>query len=217
VPIIVGGTGQYVWALLEGWRVPRVPPNHDLRAQLEQLAGEKGAPALLSELQRIDPVSASTIDRQNMRRIIRAIEVTLATGRPFSEWRHRDPPALMSTVLGLSMERRSLYERLDRRVEQMMQSGLLDEVRGLIDTGYPCSFPAMSSIGYRQLCDYLAGRLTFDQAVARIKTETHRLARMQHAWFKPSDARIQWLDATSPNLLDNARAALSAPNGVALS
>jgi tRNA dimethylallyltransferase len=171
----------------------------------------------LSELQRIDPVSASTIDRQNMRRIIRAIEVTLATGRPFSEWRQRDPPALMSTVLGLSMERRSLYERLDRRVEQMMQSGLLDEVRGLIDTGYPCSFPAMSSIGYRQLCDYLAGRLTFDQAVARIKTETHRLARMQHAWFKPSDARIQWLDATSPNLLDNARAALSAPNGVALS
>ena len=92
-----------------------------------------------------------------------------------------------------------------------MTAGLIEEVRGLRAAGYACELPAMSGIGYRQMCEHLRGERTLEEAVARIKTETHRLARMQHAWFKPADSRIRWLDAASPNLLDEAVEALARP------
>ena len=210
-PIVVGGTGQYVWALLEGWRVPRVPPDPELRTRLEQQAAERGAGSLVDELRAVDPLSADRIDPRNVRRVIRAIEVTRATGRPFSEWQQKDPPGYDIAVLGLRMDRPALHARIDGRVEAMMTAGLIEEVRGLRAAGYDCELPAMSGIGYRQICEHLRGERTLEEAVARIKTETHRLARMQHAWFKPADSRIRWLDAASPNLLDEAVEALARP------
>ncbi len=195
LPIVVGGTGQYVWALLEGWRVPRVPPDRALRAELEERARREGAALLLEELRGIDPAGAASVDAANPRRIIRAIEVTRATGRPYSEWRRRDAPSFEARIIGLRMERAALYRRIDERVDAMLAAGLVDEVRRLNAAGYGCELPSMASIGYREVCDHLRGELTLDAAAARIKTETHRLARMQHTWFRADDARIAWVEA----------------------
>ncbi|MBI5288695.1 MAG: tRNA (adenosine(37)-N6)-dimethylallyltransferase MiaA [Chloroflexi bacterium] len=209
-PIVAGGTGQYVWALLEGWRVPRVPPDRELRARREARAALEGPSTLLEELRALDPASADRIDPNNARRIIRAIEVTVATGRPFSEWQKKDRPGYDTRVVGLRMDRPALHARIDARVDAMMGAGLVDEVQRLNATGYACDLPAMSGIGYRQICEHLRGERTLDAAIARIKTETHRLARMQHAWFKPADARIHWLHALAPSLLREALSVLSA-------
>jgi tRNA dimethylallyltransferase len=204
LPIIAGGTGQYVWALLEGWRVPRVPPNRALRAELEALASEGGAQALTPMLRAVDPMSAETIDAQNVRRVIRAIEVARATGRPFSAWQKKDASRLDARIIGLQMPRDALHARIDARVDSMIAGGLVDEVRGLIESGYGCDLPSMSGIGYRQICEHLHGDCTLDQAIARIKTESHRLARMQRTWFRTADARISWLDAAAPDLVPRA-------------
>lgn len=202
-PIVVGGTGQYVWALLEGWRVPRVAPDRGLRAELERAEGLHPG-SLLRALGEVDPVSAGRIDPNNHRRLIRAIEVTRATGRAFSEWQVKEQPEFEAVVLGLRLDRRTLHARIDARAEAMFAGGLIEEVRGLNAGGYGCELPAMSGIGYRQVCEYLAGEVSLAEAIARTKTETHRLARMQHAWFKPGDARIRWLDAASPELVTEA-------------
>jgi tRNA dimethylallyltransferase len=206
-PIVVGGTGQYVWALLEGWKVPRVAPDHELRAELESLARRHGPEALIKELLAVDPASAIDIDPRNTRRVIRAIEVTRATGRPFSAWQKKTAPKFETSIVGLRMDRQALYRRIDERVDAMLAAGLPDEVRRLNAAGFGCGLPSMTSIGYRQICAYLRRELPFSDAVERIKTETHRLARMQHTWFRPLDPRIRWLDAGSPDL---SRAAVSA-------
>ncbi len=200
LPIVAGGTGQYVWALLEGWRVPRVPPDVALRAELKAIAESEGAGVLFAELRAIDPASADVIDARNVRRVIRAIEVTRATGRPFSEWRVRDAPAFDATIVGLRIDRAALYRRIDERVERMMAAGFVDEVRALQTAGYGCHLPSMSGIGYRQVCEHLRGEATLEESVARMKTETHRLARMQHTWFRQDDGRIRWLDADAIGL-----------------
>jgi tRNA dimethylallyltransferase len=204
LPIVVGGTGQYVWALLEAWRVPRVPPDPALRTELERRAATDGVATILDELRLVDPASAASIDPNNARRIIRAIEVTRATGRRFSEWREKGEPTFSATVLGLRLDRAELYRRIDARVDGMIAAGLLDEVRRLNDAGFGCDLPSMSSIGYREICEHLSGECTLADAVARIKTETHRLARMQHTWFRAGDPRIHWLDADAPDLLGQA-------------
>jgi tRNA dimethylallyltransferase len=206
LPILCGGTGQYVWALLEGWRVPRVPPDRELRACLEDLARREGPDALLPLLAQADAVSAHEIDVRNTRRVIRAIEVTRATGRPFSEWRTREAPQYDQTIIGLRMDRGPLYERIDARVDAMFEQGLVAEVAGLLEAGFACELPAMAGIGYRQVCQHLRGERPLDDAIARTKTETHRLARMQHTWFRPADPRISWLDAASPALVHDALA-----------
>ncbi|MDP9236207.1 MAG: tRNA (adenosine(37)-N6)-dimethylallyltransferase MiaA [Chloroflexota bacterium] len=209
-PVVVGGTGQYIWALLEAWRVPRVPPDAALRTELEQIAATRGAPALLEELRGIDPESAATIDPRNVRRVIRAIEVTRATGRPFSSWRARDQPAFDATIIGLRMDRDRLYTGIDSRVDAMIERGLVDEVRGLNTAGYGCGLPSMASIGYREICAYLRSELTLAEASARIKTESHRLVRMQNTWFRADDQRIAWLDAGASDLTERASAIATA-------
>ena len=208
-PIVVGGTGQYVWALLEGWQVPRVLPNAALRARLESLAATNGTEAVVEELRSLDPSSADTIDQRNLRRLVRAIEVTLETGRPFSAWQEKRQPDFDVTVIGLRLDRPALHARIDQRVDTMMRAGFLDEVRALIAAGYPCDLPAMSAIGYRQFCEHIAGTVTIPEAITRIKTETHRLARMQHTWFKDTDPRIYWLDADAPDLIGEAKRIVS--------
>ncbi len=197
LPILCGGTGQYVWALLEGWQVPQVPPNPDLRAKLERQAGKEGAAALYSELQSIDPQRAEVIDPHNVRRIIRALEIRHAQAAPIIAARKSDQPPYHALIIGLTADRAALYDRSDARFDAMMDAGLLDEVRRLVAAGYASDDGPLSSVGYAQLRRYLAGEMTLADAVARAKTQTHRLARRQYAWFKPADSRIAWLDATN--------------------
>lgn len=195
VPVVVGGTGQYVRALLEGWSGPAAPPDAGLRTALQQLAQDGGGRALYAELSERDPSMAEMIDPRNVRRVVRALEIIALTGRPASEQRGRGGPVFDALVLGLAVERHPLYQRIDERVDEMFSAGLVDEVAGLIRAGYGCWLPAMQSIGYREVCGYLAGDLTLDQAVERTKTGTHRLARRQAAWFRPADPAIRWLSA----------------------
>lgn len=188
VPVVAGGTGQYVWGLVEGWQAPGVPPDPEARSRLEA----EGSAALYTRLQKADPASAESIDPRNLRRLVRAMEVIEATGLPFSEQRTKSSPGFAPLVLGITIPRDALYERIDARVDAMLESGLVEEVRGLLAGGNARDVPAFSSVGYREVCAYLAGEITLDQATAKMKTETHRLARSQDNWFSATDERIHW-------------------------
>jgi tRNA dimethylallyltransferase len=192
--ILAGGTGQYVWALLEGWQVPRVPPDQALRAELLERAEREGAESLARELAELDPEAAKSIDSRNLRRVVRALEVCYKTGARFSDLQQKQPPDFEPLVIGLELPRADLYERIDRRVEAMFCAGLVEEVRGLRER-YGCHVPAMSGIGYREVCRHLDGEAALEEAVAQTKQRTHRLARQQGAWFRRDDPRISWFPA----------------------
>lgn len=195
VPLLVGGTGQYVWALLEGWQVPPVPETPALRRDLEALAEQPDGPeALRSRLGALDPVSAARIAPQNLRRIIRAIEIVETTGAPVRPLEKR-PPDFASSVLGLDWTRDDLHRRADARAAAMYEGGLLDETRALLDR-YGRELPALRAIGYAEAARVLSGEWDVATAVARTRIETHRLIRMQAAWFGRADARIEWLPGT---------------------
>ncbi len=204
VPVLAGGTGQYVWALLENWQVPRVPPDWSLRRQLEERAEREGTETLVAELAALAPAAAGRIDARNVRRLVRALEVVRRTGQPLSACRTRQPPDFRWAAIGLHLPTEELYRRIDARVDAMVAAGLMEEVRRLLAKGYRPSLPAMSGIGYRQVCQYIAGELTLDEAVARIKTETHRLSRMQRNWFRRSDQRIHWIDVSQGDPFEEA-------------
>ncbi len=191
-PLLVGGSGLYFWAVLEGWEIPRVAPDAGLRESLETKARGTGGEALYRELALVDPAAARDIDPRNVRRIIRALEVR-QSGRTISR-RGKKPPPFRSLIVGLTTERRELYRRVDARVDDMLKSGLVDEVKKLRDMGYHSGLPAMSSIGYRQLNQFFDGEIGLAEALRRIKTETHRLVRHQYNWFRLTDKRIQWFD-----------------------
>ena len=189
LPILVGGTGQYVMAVVDGWGIPEVAPQPALRAALEALGGAEAARWLAA----LDPTAAARIDPRNVRRVVRALEVTLVTGRRISDLQRKTPPPYHTHIIGLTRGRDSLYARIDTRVDAMMAAGLLDEVRRLREAGFAAE-PALSGLGYRQLLAYLDGALTLDDAVTRIKFETHRFARQQATWFRADDPRITWFD-----------------------
>ncbi|MGC8873457.1 MAG: tRNA (adenosine(37)-N6)-dimethylallyltransferase MiaA [Chloroflexia bacterium] len=197
-PFLVGGTGQYLAAMLEGWKVPRVPPHPEIRARLQREAEAHGIAALYSRLQEIDPESAARILPGNLRRIIRALEVYEATGIPFSQQRGREPPPFRYRVVGLTMERPALYARVDRRAEEMVRQGLVDEVRGLLARGYGWDLPAMSGLGYIQFRPYLEGRCSLEEALERLKHDTHAFIRHQYTWFRRLPVE-RWFDAARPD------------------
>ena len=194
LPILCGGSGQYVWAVLEGWEVPQVPPDPDFRARLEHRLAAAGLAPLWQELKQLDPDRAATVDPDNPRRIIRALEIANATGSLVAAGKSAEPP-YRSLVIGLTADRAILYERTDARFDAMMAQGLLEEARCLAAAGYVLGSGALSGVGYTELGLHLAGEMTLDEAVVRSKTRTHRLVRRQYTWFKPGDARINWLDA----------------------
>jgi tRNA dimethylallyltransferase len=195
VPFLVGGTGQYVMGVVEGWQVPRVPPDEALRLDLYRQAGQEGAEALHARLRALDPVAAARIDARNVRRVVRALEVCLVTGRPISEQQGKSSPPYRILTIGLALPRPLLYERIDGRVERMMQKGLEEEVRGLVAAGYGFELPAMSGVGYGQFAAYLAGESTLDDVVREIKRATRRFVRHQANWFRRDDPRIHWFEA----------------------
>ncbi len=198
LPLLVGGTGQYLWALLEEWRVPAVPPDPAFRAELEAMLREQGREALAQRLAEADPKAMAIVDTQNPRRVIRALEVQRATGVPFSQLRARGDGRYDALVIGLTMPREILYRRIDARVDAMLAAGWVEEVRRLLGQGITREHSCMASTGYRELATYLAGQVTLEKVTWNIKTATHRFARRQYAWFRLKDLRIRWLDASEP-------------------
>ncbi len=196
LPILCGGTGQYVWALLEGWQAPEVPPDPAYRAELERRAQVEGANALWRELNALDPERAESIGPQNVRRIIRALEIIHATGEKVAATLRSSEPPYNALTVGLTADRSVLYNRIDARFDAMMSDGLMEEARRLQSEGYILGEGPLSGVGYSQLGAYLSGNMSLDEAVDRAKTQTHRLVRRQYTWFKLPDRRIVWLDAT---------------------
>jgi tRNA dimethylallyltransferase len=193
VPFLVGGSGLYVRAVLEGLSIPRVPPNHSRRTELERADSVQ----LYTHLRRLDPAAAAKIDPRNRRRVIRAIEVCETTGKPISAQQKREEPSYRVLRIGLTLPREDLYRRINTRVDQMIAAGLVDEVRGLIALGYSADVPAMSGLGYRQIELNLRGSISLDEAVRMLKRDTRRFVHHQYSWFRPDDTRIRWFDLST--------------------
>jgi len=196
LPLLVGGSGLYVWSLVEGWKIPQVPPDQELRLQLEARAEQESSQSLYQELQDIDPMAAAKINPSNTRRIIRALEIYHTLGQHPSQLQRKEAPGFPILLIGLTRERSELYRKIDWRVDKMIQMGLVEEVEQLLKKGYSLSLPSMSGIGYKQIGQFLRGEMTLPQAIDKIKYETHRLARHQYAWFRLGDSRIHWFDTS---------------------
>ena len=199
LPFLVGGTGQYVRAVSEGWRPPEVKPDSRLRGVLERLAEEKGIYWLHEGLKNIDPIAASKIDARNLRRTVRALEVILTTGRLFSEQRRQGNSSYDLLVIGLKRPRVNLYQRIDERIEAMFAAGLLDEVESLLEKDYSPDLPTMSAIGYRECVQVLKGQLSIEQAKVEMRRATRIFVRRQANWFKEDDPDIHWFEAGDEN------------------
>ena len=196
LPLLVGGTGQYVRAVTDGWQVPPGAPAGPLRVELEQLLDKDGVAALVDRLRQVDPESAAVIDLRNPRRVIRAIEVAVTTGNSFVAQRRKSPPLFESVWLGLWRPRPELYARIDARIAAMLAAGLVAEVEGLVAQGYGWELPAMSAVGYRQIGLYLRGKSSRDEAVRAIQQATRQFVRRQANWFKMDDPAIHWVRAS---------------------
>ena len=194
LPLLVGGSGLYIWSVLEGWRIPRVPPDLEFRHRLEERAAEAGPEALYQELVKVAPVAARKVDRQNLRRVIRALEVHRATKSPFPQPQNKEAPPFTTLIVGLTADRKELYSRIDLRIDEMIRQGLVEEVKRLANMGYGLNLPAISGIGYRQIGLYLKGEFPLASAIPQIKSETHRFVRRQYNWFRLKDDRIKWFD-----------------------
>ena len=192
--LVVGGTGHYIQALVDRIEPPAVEPQPTLRAALAAVAAEQGAAAVHARLAAVDPQAARSIPPDNVRRVIRALEVSLVTGRPFSELARRRSPSLPALRLALTMPRDALYARVDQRVDRMLAAGWLDEVRALLAAGYDPRLPALSSTGYRELIAHLRGELSLEEATRRVKWATHAYIRRQYSWLRRQPG-YDWIEA----------------------
>ncbi|MCY3800452.1 MAG: tRNA (adenosine(37)-N6)-dimethylallyltransferase MiaA [Chloroflexi bacterium] len=188
-PFLVGGTGQYVEALTRG--VSPAPANPEIRRKLEDDLVRYGIDDLAARLRSLDPVGAGTIDLKNPRRVLRAIEVKLATGKSIRELEERGQPARRTLVLGLHLPRAELSERIRLRVDMMIEQGLLDEARRLWSSGHGKDSVASRTIGYSQAFDYLFGRCTLAEAREATAVATRQYARRQMTWFRNRE-RVEW-------------------------
>ena len=194
VPFLVGGTGQFVRAIVDGWVIPELPGDEEMRIVLNRWAGEIGAEGLYQRLQVVDPQAAENILPGNVRRMVRALEVIFHSGKRFSELRRQETVPYRILQIGLNRPREEIDHRIGERVDAMIEAGFVEEVANLLDQGFLVEMPSMSAIGYRQMAEYLAGRATLDEAVEEIKKVTRKFYRRQMTWFKLSDERIHWFD-----------------------
>lgn len=195
-PLLVGGTGQYITAVTEGWAIPRVEPDADLRADLEAYARSHGPEALHARLAALDPQYAARTHPNNIRRVIRALEVCMITGSTMTDQQQRKTPQFSFLMLGLTAPRELLYRFADQRVLSMIEQGLVEETRRLIDAGFHADLPAMSGIGYRETVDFLRGQFSLEETSARIQFATHDFIRRQEVWFRGHDNGILWHNRT---------------------
>jgi len=202
VPLLVGGTGLYVRAVVDGFTIPAVPPDRPLRARLE-IEEEHAPGSLHARLQRVDPLAAGRIHPRNVRRLIRALEVFEHTGRPISSLQHRSDAVGEAVQVALTMDRVTLYRRIDERVDEQLRAGLVDEVRGLLERGYDPSLPSMQGLGYKEIVAYLQGRADLNDATQQLRRNTRRLAKRQYTWFR-RDQRLHWLSVDGLSPIDGA-------------
>ena len=192
VPMLVGGTGQYIRAVAQGWKPPELEPDLQFRQRLEETAAREGAAGLVAQLRELDPVSADNIDPRNVRRVIRALEVIHQTGKPFSVQRLIEKPPYQVIQIGLTRPRVELYQRIDQRIDIMIEAGLLDEVRQILNDGCPQDVPSMSAIGYREMISVLNQQISMEEAVILMKRATRNYVRRQANWFNLMDESIHW-------------------------
>lgn len=196
IPILVGGTGLYISAVVDNIEIPKVKPNPALRKKLEKMPLGK----LLEKLEKLDPKTIKIIDKKNKRRIIRALEVTISTGKPFSGQRKKGKPLFDILEIGIEAPRKTLYKKIDQRVNKMIRQGLIEETRKLAKK-YSWKLPSMSGIGYKQIGMYLCGEITLKKAKELIKFATHAYVRRQMTWFR-KDKRIKWVKPDSESNLN---------------
>lgn len=200
-PILVGGTGQYIRAVTEGWVIPSHQPDERLREILQRWADEIGGQALYDKLAIVDPEAAGNIDPTNVRRTIRALEVIFFTGKKFSEQRQKTEPEFEFWIIGLNRSRSELYANIDLRIETMFEQGLIEETKKLIEIGMTPEDSNLSAIGYREVYEYVTGKISKEEAKRRMKKKTREFVRRQRNWFKPDDPQIHWYEVKA-NLVD---------------
>jgi tRNA dimethylallyltransferase len=193
IPFLVGGTGQYIRAIVEGWLPPPRAKDNSFREEMQKLAEKKGEEALHQELARIDPDSANKIHPANLRRIIRTLEIHHITGVPASQQRKKEPPHYEVLQVGLSLPRAILYKRIDKRIDAMMAEGFVEEVERLLSDGCSLASPAMSAIGYKQIGLALTGENSIEDAIQEMRKLTRQFVRRQANWFKVDDPSIIWI------------------------
>lgn len=194
IPLLIGGSGQYIWSVIENWSIPAIAPDMDFRKELEERAKIGGIDQLFDELNQIDPEAASRINQNNLRRIIRALEIYSKTGEKPSKIVSKSGLPYPVLIIGMTGNRKHIYERIDMRIDKMIEIGFIEEVKKLLGLGYSIDLSSFSSVGYKQIGMFLANSLTLEEAVSRTKFKTHRVARAQYTWFQADDTRIKWFD-----------------------
>ena len=190
LPVVVGGTGLYIQALVDNYRIPSVPPQATFRAAMESKTLEE----LVNILRTVDPDAERIVDLHNKRRVLRALEVSTFSGKPFSQQRGKAKPLFDVLLIGRRWSREELSSRINDAVERMVERGWIDEIRRLHDKGIPWDAPAMTSLGYRELGAYVRGEISQHEAVELTKRSTRQYAKRQMTWFK-RDTRIHWVES----------------------
>lgn len=204
IPIIVGGSGLYVNSLIYDLDFGKAKSEDKLRDYYTYYYEEHGEDALYEKLKKIDPESAEKIHKNNVKRVIRALEVYDLTGKKFSELNtdiRKQSNKYECILVGLSMDRKILYERINQRVDKMIEDGLVDEVKTLIDKGYDKNLVSMQAIGYKEIIEYLVGNTTLEDAVHILKRNTRRFAKRQYTWFL-KDNNVKWFEIENINEID---------------
>ena len=199
IPIVVGGTGFYIQALLYNIDFTQENEDNHIRTELETIAKEQGADYLHQMLQEIDVRSAETIHANNVKRVVRAIEYYRQTGKPISEHnekeRQKESPYTFAYFV-LMDERQKLYDRIEKRIDVMVEEGLLDEVKALYEEGYTRDMVSMQGLGYKEILDYLDGKMTLEEAIYVLKRDTRHFAKRQITWFK-REKDVCWIDKSA--------------------
>ncbi len=188
LPMIVGGTGLYISSVVDNFTIPRVAPNNKLRKSLSTKSNEE----LMALLTTLDPVAAEVIDKNNKRRVIRALEVSILTGEPFSGQKTKGETVFNILQIGIETPKELLHERIEKRVDKMIKAGILDEIKGLLKQKYHWDLPSMSGIGYKQFKGFLEGKYDLEEAKKLLIRDTKRYAKRQLTWFK-RDKSIKWV------------------------
>lgn len=190
-PILVGGTGLYISAIIDGYDVPRVPPNEDLRRKLYKEAEEKGNEQLHNKLKKLDPQAAASIHPNNTRYVVRAIEINMHTGSVKKDEKAAKP-TFDTFLIGIKWPREELYKRINNRVDQQVEAGLIEEVQKLLEKGYNENLPSMSSLGVKEIIPYIKGQMPLEECLEVLRQGTRRYAKRQMTWFRKYD-NVHWL------------------------
>ena len=200
-PVVAGGTGLYINSLVYNIDFPETARDWNRREELKREAERKGSAYLHEKLRTVDPEAAARIHANDLKRIIRALEVYECTKKPISYHMaesRKSPPKYDFKIFGLTMDREKLYDRINRRVDHMMEKGLVEEVKRLVSLGYDRYTVAMQGLGYKEMLSYLRGEIAMDEAVYIIKRDTRRYAKRQFTWFRRLQ-NVIWLDAGFPD------------------